>query len=175
MTFLSFLLIYVATTEIKVSSSPTRSIKYENIQPNRRLLAQPVARYIHTGMSMTHCSMLCSTHKHCLSFNFCGKQTCLLYEHDVATLDVAIELFPGCTYVGMRNVDEPSCSKEINSCEIGFKLLGEMGPWFTNEIDNDVEYKVARFRSVCIFYQKRVHLKQVTKVPSFINSGEPFL
>ena len=93
----------------------TRSVVFEHILRNKRLAGSVLESW--RSLSLITCSMKCSKHPKCRSFNFCFSQTCELNSEDVFSNGwVTSDLFQfqsvhDCSYVGMMKKDLPFCKE----------------------------------------------------------------
>ena len=111
----SFMLLLLcnATGQITKGTLSNRLMSFSDVRPGRRL-TEPVFD-VKNGLSVTQCSLLCSSLPACQSFNFRGRATCQLNGNDVYSIGVKnqhlLEDENDAIYYGMTREFVPTCQE----------------------------------------------------------------
>ena len=148
------------------NSNTFRSTAFEDPINEKRLDAGKVIG-TRQESSRTKCALACSKNDDCLSFAFCGENSCELYNEDIFSTEYGeniIEEDLSCKYFGMKKKSKPICqqdglfadiqSDDGNSefCPISGKRVDtEWGQWGGEEtVYNPPDWKLVNRREIVI-------------------------
>ena len=94
-----------------------RAHSYEDQRPDTALENATVIQILNLDTQIK-CSVGCSQHPECISFNFCLPNKCSLNKNDVFSPNVELKQDAGCVYVGMLLNFSPLCQENDVNNEI---------------------------------------------------------
>ena len=150
--FLILFLTQVGITSAHIFPKCERLVSYDQVMNHKLFPGSMIGNY--EMKTSSGCAMICGRIPECLSFNFCGRVSCLLSSEDLFSLgknESFLEDNAECKYWGMKRESFPVCKengdlKNITNdedpgiCEINGKRVDS--PMVLDQIHTDFEWKV---------------------------------
>ena len=148
------------------NSNTFRSTAFEDPINEKRLDAGKVIG-TRQESSRTKCALACSKNDDCLSFAFCGENSCEFYNEDIFSTEYGENILEedlSCKYFGMKKKSKPICQQDglfadiqnddgnSEFCPINGKLVDtEWGQWGGEEtVYNPPDWKLVNRREIVI-------------------------